>query len=245
MGWQKCQGPTDGEGTPRLFYLEEILKVLSVHVDESGDFGKYSTKYAPQYIFTLVFHDQKNDISDNIKTLDMEMANLGFFSHVVHCGPLIRKEEMYCNLNPNERRAIFNKIFFFTKKAPISYKTFVVEKKEFPDKTSLELRIKVLLERFIDTHIEYFLTFDKIVLYYDNGQNELGKCLYDVFTEKTDAFERRLDAKPYKYKLLQVADMLCTLKLLELKAEHNKLSRSEIAVFHTARDLRIDFIKKI
>ena len=33
------------------------MKELSIFVDVSGDFGKYNTKYAPQYIFTMVFPD--------------------------------------------------------------------------------------------------------------------------------------------------------------------------------------------
>ena len=53
------------------------MRELSIHEDESGDFGDYSTKFAPYYIFTLVFHEQENDITENIKILDREMANLG------------------------------------------------------------------------------------------------------------------------------------------------------------------------
>ena len=221
------------------------MKVLSVHVDESGDFGDYSTRFAPQYVFTLVFHDQDNDLSEHIKVLDKEMANLGFFNHVVHCGPLIRKEEAYCNLLPNDRRSIFTKMFFFAKKAPISYRTFVIERKECRDENSLKSKIKVILGRFIEDHLEYMLSFNKVILYYDNGQTQLGKCMREVFQEKIYNFERRLEVKPYKYKLLQVADMLCTLKLLELKAEKAGLTKSELAIFHSKRDLKKDFLKKL
>lgn len=221
------------------------MKILSIHVDESGDFGEYNTKFAPEYVFTLVFHEQENDLTEHIKILDREMANLGYFNHVVHCGPLIRKEEVYCNLLPNERRSIFTKMFYFAKKAPISYKTFVIDRKECRDEKSLEDRIKVVLGRFLDDNIEYFLTFEKVILYYDNGQTQLGKCLRGVMQSKIDTFERKMDVKPYKYKLLQVADMLCTLKLLEIKMEGNRLTKSELAVFHSGRDLKKEFIKKI
>lgn len=143
------------------------MKELSIHVDESGDFGDYSTKFAPYYIFTLVFHEQGNDISANIKTLDQEMANLGYFNHVVHTGPLICKEDVYCNLFPNDRRAIFTKMFFFAKKTPIEYKVFDIAKKECPDELSLKSRIGSLLSRFLDNNLDYFFSFDRIILYYD------------------------------------------------------------------------------
>ncbi len=42
------------------------MRELSIHVDESGDFGYYNSKYALYYIFTLVFHEQENDITENI-----------------------------------------------------------------------------------------------------------------------------------------------------------------------------------
>jgi len=221
------------------------MKELSIFVDESGDFGDYNSKYAPQYIFSLVFHEQKDSIDDDIKRLDKEMANLGFFNHVVHTSPLIRKEEVYCNLTPNERRAIFTKLFFFAKAAPIRYKCFLFERKECIDETELKGKIMVALERFIADHYQYFASFDKVILYYDNGQKQLASVLVKVFEDKVQAFERKRGVKPYKYKLLQVADMMCTIELLRIKAEHNALSSSELSIFHSRRDLKKDFLKKI
>lgn len=221
------------------------MRELSIHVDESGDFGEYNPKYAPYYIFTLVFHEQKNDITDNIKILDREMANLGYFNHVVHTGPLIRKEEVYCNLAPNDRRAIFTKLFYFTKKAPITYKNFVIARKEYPDEKTLKNRINILLSRFLEDTIDYLFSFDRVVLYYDNGQPTLSKVLLEVFQKNLTNLYRKPDVHPYKYKLLQVADMICTLRLLEIKADNNELTRSELCVFHSVRDLRKEFIKKI
>lgn len=221
------------------------MRILSVHVDESGDFGEYSTKYAPIYIFSLIFHEQSNDISENIKVLDREMANLGYFNHVIHTGPLIRKEEAYCNLSPNERRAIFTKLFYFAKKSPLTYKVFDIPRKECLDESSLQTKIRSLLSYFIDENLPYFLSFDRVVLYYDNGQRQLSKALLSVFEDKLTNLYRKPDVRPYKYKLLQVADMICTLRLLEIKAENNDLTKSELYVFHSARDLKKEFIKKI
>ena len=218
---------------------------LSIFVDESGDFGQYNSKYAPHYIFSMVFHDQSTSIQENIKILDKEMANLGYFNHVVHTSPLIRKEEVYCNLSPNERRAIFTKLFFFAKSLPIKYKCFVFRRKESPDEDELKKKIQVSLERFVEENYDYFRAFEKVILYYDNGQKQLASVLNDVLEQHLSAFERRLEVKPYKYKLLQVADMICTLELLRIKAEHNNLSESEKSIFHSRRDLKKDFLKKL
>ena len=221
------------------------MNELSIFVDESGDFGEYNSKFAPQYIFSMVFHDQKDVIDENIKRFDQEMANKGYFNHVVHTSPLIRKEEVYCNLSPNERRTIFTKIFFFTKNLPITYKSFVVERKEYTNEEDLKEKIQTDLKRFIDANYEYFCSFDTVKLYYDNGQKQLASVMNDVFEDKLVSFERKTEVKPYKYKLLQVADMICTLELLKIKVEHNELSASEISIFHSVRDLKKDFLKKI
>ena len=136
-------------------------------------------------------------------------------------------------------------MFYFAKKAPISYKVFDITRKEYPDEKALKERINVLLSRFLEDNLDYFFSFDRVVLYYDNGQSTLSKTLLDVFQKKLTNLHRKLDVHPYKYKLLQVADMICTLRLLEIKAENNELTRSEICVFHSVRNLKKEFIKKI
>lgn len=50
---------------------------------------------------------------------------------------------------------------------------------------------------------------------------------------------------PSEYKLFQAADLICTLELLRLKTETGNLTRSEILLFHSKRDLKKDFLKGI
>ncbi|HBE10357.1 MAG TPA: hypothetical protein DCY81_07470 [Lachnospiraceae bacterium] len=52
-------------------------KMLSIFIDESGDFGEYDHK-APYYMVAMVLHDQQVDISSEINSLDLKMADLGF-----------------------------------------------------------------------------------------------------------------------------------------------------------------------
>ena len=76
------------------------MKELSIFVDESGDFGEYA-KHSPFYIITMILHDQSRDISRDIAKLRSEFINLGYEDDfVVHTGPLIRKEEIYCACFP-------------------------------------------------------------------------------------------------------------------------------------------------
>lgn len=233
-----------GGETPRLFHCKgHLMKELSIFVDESGDFGPYA-KHSPYYIVTMVLHDQSVDISEDIARLDVSLDNLGYSQHTVHTEPLIRKEEDYINLSPNTRRAIFSKLYFFAKNCGIKFKSFSVNKNEFADSFKLEAKIARELSQFIRNHLEFFQSFDNVILYYDNGQHELNRILNTVLATELSQYETRR-VLPSEYKLFQVADLICTLTLLENKVETGSLSKSEQLIFHSKRDLKKDFLKGI
>lgn len=219
------------------------MKELSIFVDESGDFGPYS-KHAPYYIITMIFHNQSVDISEQIQKLDMELAKSGYPSHVVHTEPLIRREEDYKNLSPNERRSIFSKLFYFFQRCDIKYKSFVFHKKAYEDIFKLEGKMAREISLFIRENLGFFQRFEKVILYYDNGQHELNRILNTVLSTELAAYELRR-VLPCDYKLFQVADLICTLELMKIKAETGDLSKSEQLIFHSKRDLKKDFLKAL
>ena len=83
-----------------------------------------------------------------------------------------------------------------------------------------------------------------MILYYDNGQNVINNILNTVFATELSIHEVRL-AYQKDYRLSQVADMICTLRLLENRANSNSLTRSELLVFGSRRTLIKDFIRPI
>ena len=50
---------------------------------------------------------------------------------------------------------------------------------------------------------------------------------------------------PKDYKLFQAADLICTLALIDAKCKSGDLTKLEIAVFHSKRDLYKQFIRPI
>lgn len=217
---------------------------LSIFVDESGDFGAYSN-HSPYYIITMLFHEQDKDINPLIKKLNEEIQSLGYKKDfVIHTAPLIRKEEMFTAVMPNERRALFTKLFYFTIKSDIQYKTFVFEKRQFDNTLKLEGRMAKELSLFIRSHLPFFQSFKKVILYYDNGQHELNRILNAVLTTQLSQYDMR-KVLPKDYKLFQAADLICTIQLLALKRERKELSNSELLLFHNERELNKQFIKPI
>ena len=76
----------------------------------------------------------------------------------------------------------------------------------------------------------YFENFNKIIVYYDNGQQELSKIITSVFSILFRKVEFR-KVHPSDYKLFQVADLICTWELLALKADVSGFTESEKAFF--------------
>lgn len=65
------------------------------------------------------------------------------------------------------------------------------------------------------------------------------------FTNKTRVLANNRKAMPQKYKLLQVADFICTIELLNIKRNSNTLNSSEKKFFYKSQELKKTFIKAI
>lgn len=219
------------------------MKELSIFIDESGDFGEYSY-HSPYYIITMVFHNQSSSIESEMEHLEKDLSYLSLSNHCLHTGPIIRKEENYSLMDIRERRRIFNKMVAFTKQIDIKYKCFYIEKKHIEDVVEATGKLSKQISNFIREHYHDFLDFDDVKIYYDNGQIEVSKILSSVFNAMLPEVEFRKVA-PSKYKLFQVADLLCTMCLIQLKMNNNQISKSELAFFGNIRDLKKNYLKPL
>ena len=219
------------------------MKELSIFVDESGVFGSYEA-HSPFYIVTLVFHDQSIDISANLLRLREAMRRRGLPEYTVHAGPLIRRDNEYREFYIEERKKIFDNLFHFVRMIDIEYHSVIVEKKQLNDDIDLLVRITKHLSAFLYQQMANLSKYDRIVIYYDYGQRELTHILVSVFNAILNNVEFK-KVSPADYKLFQVADMICTLELLALKAERKMLSRSELSFFKSARNLNKSYLRTI
>jgi len=214
---------------------------LSIFVDESGDFGAHSD----YYVVGLVLHDQSHDISPALDRLAVELRLAGFDpSHPIHTGAAIRGEDEYRGLSLDDRLREFTRLFTFAQHIPAAYQAFRFRKREHPDRLGLKGAISRALSVFLRDHTRYFLSFDKVLVYYDNGQAEITDILNTLFNAFffTVEFRRVL---PAQYRLFQVADLYCTLELLEAKTADGRLSRSDLYFFESRRALRKDYLAKL
>ena len=192
----------------------------------------------------MIFHDQDNDISKQIAILNDNLKNLGYENVAVHTEPLIQRNEIYKNIEPNERRALFTKLYYFVLHCDIKYKTFLYEKIHFEDDMKLQARMAKDYSLFLRNNLDYFQNFDRVIVYYDNGQRQITRMLNAVMATELSDFEMR-KVSPVNYRLFQAADLICTLTLLQKRYDANKLTRSAMLLFHSRKDLKKDFLKRI
>ncbi len=217
-------------------------KELSIFIDESGDLGNYQN-HSPFYIISLVFHEQNKNINDGVEKLDNYLAEQGLPNHTIHTAPLIRQEQTYRNIDLNLRSRLFRQLFNFIRNVDVSYKTIVVDKKMYSKQVDITNMITKELSSFIKANLQYFLQFDKIIIYYDNGQVKLTNILIAIFGSLLDNSEFRV-ITPNNYKLFQTADLICTLALIKNKIISGKLlTNSEKIFFGSAGKLRKNYLK--
>ncbi len=219
------------------------MKELSIFVDESGDFGEYDY-HAPFYIISLVLHDQSVDIENDLMILENELANIGWPKHCVHAGPVIRSEEEYRGYDLKERQKILMKMMSFVRHVDLQFKSIYIEKKHISDTVEATGKLSKQLALFIRDNYQMFCDYDVVKIYYDNGQVEVTRILSSVFNALLENVEFR-KVMPADYRLFQVADLICTVKLAELKMERRQLSKSEVFFFNDERTLRKNYLKPL
>lgn len=202
------------------------MKVLNIFIDESGDFGEIKERPA-YYLVTFVFHNQDDDIDQQVTKLEDSIRIAGFDVEYIHTGPIIRREEVFARYSIDERRKLLYKMLNFVNDCPILHLSVIVDRKEAIDRVALSGRLAKAINMAMNEHLDFFISFDKIIVYYDNGQSELSAILNAVFSIRFSDVEFR-KVQPQKYKLLQAADFICSKELLKIKREEKRLEEMDL-----------------
>ena len=192
----------------------------------------------------LVLHDQSDDISEHLDRIHSALQARGLSAnHAIHTGPLIRRESDYRWMGLRARRSIFRVLVDFVRTADMAQRTWVFNKHELRDADQLVSAMTRELGAWIRSRTAYFPTWDRVVIYYDNGQKEVTNLVNGVFNSHLTNVEVRR-VLPSDYSLFQAADLCCTLALLSQKIKTIGLSKSERDFFSTAKDSAERALKK-
>lgn len=190
------------------------MKELSVFVDESGD----KSTHARYFLLTVVFHDQANKVTEKVNAYEQALATADLPNIPFHSGPLLNGHEAYTELSLSQRKKLLYSFNVLVQRLPIQYTTYIYRHRDHNDAEALARHIQRDLIALFDEHLGFFQSYDKVKIYYDNGQKIVKEALYGaissclsqqaVIHKKTTMTE---------YRLAQVADYLCTIELAAVK----------------------------
>ena len=195
------------------------MKRLNIFVDETGEFG-FGKGASELYGVSFTFHEHNDDIMPELNKLNDRLNRIGY-TNMIHMADLIMKRGDYKNFNIATRKSIFNAIYQFSRRIPVKYKTIIIDKRYTDNGMILKQQLSYEINKMIKEHEKYFKKFDKIVMYYDNGQEILGVILESIFL-RFDGFEHRINFDHKEKRLFQVSDMLTFIDKYDYKYK-NKL----------------------
>ena len=100
---------------------------------------------------------------------------------------------------------------------------------------------------FISEHRADLLDVETVKVYYDCGQSPVTNLLHKTFVEELGKrVEFAQGVQPANYRLFQLADLVCTLHLIERRIqEGDMMTLSEVRLFGGPRDFKRNILKKI
>ena len=219
---------------------------LSVFVDESGTF-RHPDPSSRYYIVGLVFHDQTVDIRQFANDLDAATARMGLDPEVFasHAGPLIRKEKVFAPFRREWRAKVFKLLFDFARRADFKYHCLRVDKRYIDSSSAIVAKLQSELAAFLSIQRPRLQNFNKLKVYYDCGQSPVTNLLHKTFSDDIGCrVEFAQNVKPQNYKLFQVADLVCTVSLIEQRLMNGeRMTDSEYAFFGGPRMFKRNILK--
>ena len=211
------------------------MKRLNIFVDETGEFG-FGKGSSELYGVSFTFHEHDDDIMPELNKLNDRLSRIGY-SDMIHMASLIMKRDEYSKFSISDRKSIFNAIYQFSRKIPVKYKTIIVDKRYTDDSRVLRQQLSLQINNMVKQYEKYFNKFDKIVLYYDNGQEVLGTILDSIFL-RFDGFEHRIDFDHKEKRLFQVSDMLTYIDKYDYKYKNKMRFTKSEKYFFSDGDIR-------
>lgn len=209
-------------------------------MDESGTEGRGS-KY---YLLTLVFHDQSNDLSENVAAYERALREKGLPDMPFHASPLMNGNDGYFSMDLATRKKILATFASFARRLPVAYTSFLYERRQFVDHDALGTRMRRDVVTFLFDHLERFQSFDVVKVYCDDGQKVVSQTLRSAVSyalAKNSVLFRKCDATAYR--LSQVADLLCTIELTARKYENGESTLTDEKVFGGSRAFKDNYLK--
>ena len=161
---------------------------------------------------------------------------------MIHLADLVAKRGEYSNFNLEQRKNIFWSIFHFSRRVPVKIHTIIVDKRYKNSKTQLNKELAISINDFFNSINDYMNQFEKIVIYYDNGQEALGAIIDTLLITRSNV-EHKIEFNHKEKRLFQVSDMLTFVDKIVYKHNNMPLTKAE-KYFFSVKDI-LDIIRQL
>ena len=128
----------------------------------------------------------------------------------------------------------------FVRNAGIRYKCFCVDKRYVNRRSSIHDQLLRAIVGFLVSHAKQFDEYEVLKVYYDNGQSQITSLLKEAFLVYSAKTVFMPDVRPYKHRLFQATDLICTMELLLAKiAAGDRITASEEWFFGGVRGFNL------
>ena len=211
------------------------MRRLNIFVDETDEFG-FGKGGSRLYGVSFTFHEQESDIMIELNKLNSRLEEIGY-TDMIHMADLIMRRGDYTKFSISKRKSIFNAIYQFSRRIPVKYRTIIIDKKYADSPRVLKQQLSLEIINMVKENEKYLKKFDKIVMYYDNGQEILGTILDSIFLQ-FNGFEHKVDFDHKEKRLFQVSDMLTYIDKFDYKYKNKMSFTKSEKFFFDFKDIR-------
>lgn len=211
------------------------MRRLNIFVDETGEFG-FGKGGSRLYGVSFTFHEQESDIMLELNKLNSRLEEIGY-TDMIHMADLIMRRGDYTKFSISKRKSIFNAIYQFSRRIPVKYRTIIIDKKYVDSPRVLKQQLSLEIINMVKENEKYLKKFNKIVMYYDNGQEILGTILDSIFLQ-FNGFEHKVDFDHKEKRLFQVSDMLTYIDKFDYKYKNKMSFTKSEKFFFDFKDIR-------
>lgn len=216
---------------------KQVIKIksrLNIFIDESGDFG-FTKGSSELYGVSFTIHESNDSITSDLEYLNNRLKKSNY-DGMIHLADLIARRGDYAHFNLKQRKEIFWSIFYFSKRVKVKIHTIIVDKRFKNNKTQLNMELAGKINDFFNSISDYMNEFDKVVVYYDNGQDSLGAIIDTLLLNKTN-IEHRIEFNHKEKRLFQVSDMLTFVDKIVYKHNNNMPMTKAEQYFFSVKDI--------
>lgn len=170
-------------------YYTTFFLTFQYFWDLCKDFG-FVDGSSELYGVSFTIHESDDSIVDDLEYLNNRLMKADY-DGMIHLADLVARRGDYAHFDLEQRKNIFWSIFYFSKRVKVKVHSIIIDKRFKNNKTHLNKELAVEINNFFNSISDYMNQFEKVVIYYDNGQEALGAIIDTLLITKNNVEQKQ------------------------------------------------------